>query len=250
MATDVDLAPSKAADPAAMVARHVPEDIRAKYEVHSYRNAALILAETNAAEWADRLAALRTFTLTTRIIREPGGSESKVPQRFSELLRPLGWHETTIQADLNARLLWRERQADARGRTTTVAKERRTMRAKYLDGHKVDYVKGRVAFDLEWNSKDQTFDRDLYAFSAFSQCGVIDAGVLLTRSASLNAVFAALGTTVDKDGADSAASVSAKYGASTTWMGKLLYRLNAGRNGACPVLAVGITPACIEDWRS
>ena len=38
---------------------------------------------------------------------------------------------------------------------------------------------------------------------------------------------------------------SDKYGASTTWMGKLLYRLNAGRNGACPVLVIGITPACV-----
>ncbi|HEY5225433.1 MAG TPA: BglII/BstYI family type II restriction endonuclease [Methylovirgula sp.] len=36
--------------------------------------------------------------------------------------------------------------------------------------------------------------------------------------------------------------------ASTTWMGKLLYRLNAGRNGGCPVLAFGIRPACISDW--
>jgi CRISPR-associated protein Csd2 len=41
-----------------------------------------------------------------------------------------------------------------------------------------------------------------------------------------------------------------KYGASTTWMGKLLYRLNAGRNGSCPVLAIGIKPECISDWKS
>ncbi len=32
-----------------------------------------------------------------------------------------------------------------------------------------------------------------------------------------------------------------KYGASTTHMGKLLPRLNAGRNGGCPVLVFGIT---------
>ena len=43
-------------------------------------------------------------------------------------------------------------------------------------------------------------------------------------------------------------TVSAKYGASTTWMGKLLYRLNAGRHGGCPVLVFGITPKLIEDW--
>jgi hypothetical protein len=40
-----------------------------------------------------------------------------------------------------------------------------------------------------------------------------------------------------------------KYGASTTWMGKLLYRLNAGRNGGCPVLVFGITPKCVSDWK-
>lgn len=27
----------------------------------------------------------------------------------------------------------------------------------------IDFLKGRIAFDLEWNSKDQTFDRDLLA---------------------------------------------------------------------------------------
>ena len=105
----------------------------------------------------------------------------------------------------------------------------------FMDGHKIDFVKNRVAFDLEWNSKDQTFDRDLYAFRAFHEAGIISAAVLLTRSADLNEVFKKLG-------------VMPKYGASTTWMGKLLYRLKAGRNGGCPVLVLGITPKLIEDW--
>jgi CRISPR-associated protein Csd2 len=109
---------------------------------------------------------------------------------------------------------------------------------------------------LEWNSKDQTFDRDLYAFNAFSLCGVIDAAVLVTRSVELNAVFRALGQALDRDGnpdvkRDGTPRLTReKYGASTTWMGKLLYRLNAGRNGGCPVLAIGIRPACISDWKA
>ena len=103
---------------------------------------------------------------------------------------------------------------------------RELTKARFLDGHKVDYVKGRVAFDLEWNSKDQTFDRDLYAMSAFSQCGVIDVGVLLTRGFALEPVVC--GFPIKE--------VARKYGASSTWMGKLIYRLNAGRNGSCPVL--------------
>ncbi len=234
-ADDVAARPNEVADPVAMVARFVPADILARYEVYSYRNAALILSEAHPTEFADLIGALRAFSITTDIIRKPGGSESDIPKLVSKQLRPLGWHETTIQADLLVKLLWRQSQVDTRGRTNNVAMTRESIKARFLDGHKVDYVKDRVAFDVEWNSKDQTFDRDLYAFSAFSQCGVIDVGVLLTRSAELDTVFRALG-------------LMAKYGASTTWMGKLLYRLNAGRNGSCPVLAVGIRPACVSDW--
>jgi hypothetical protein len=130
-------------------------------------------------------------------------------------------------------------------------------RENYLDGHKIDYVKEKVAFDLEWNSKDQTFDRDLYAFNAFFLSGAIDAGILLTRSAALNDVFRGVGPALKKDGktieltaSGEQRSTMSKYGASTTWMGKLLYRLNAGRNGGCPVLVFGITPKCVSDWKT
>ena len=34
--------------------------------------------------------------------------------------------------------------------------------------------------------------------------------------------------------------VKSKYGASTTWMGKLKYRLDSRRQGGCPILAIGI----------
>jgi len=100
--------------------------------------------------------------------------------------------------------------------------------------HKVDYIKGRVAFDLEWNSKDQTFDRDLYAFRAFFEYDAISLGILVTRSNDLDPLFNTLG-------------VKAKYGASTTHMGKLLPRLIAGRNGGCPVLVFGITQKLIQE---
>lgn len=39
-----------------------------------------------------------------------------------------------------------------------------------------------------------------------------------------------------------------KYGASTTWIGKLTYRLDSRRNGGCPILAVGMKKKCITDW--
>lgn len=48
-----------------------------------------------------------------------------------------------------------------------------------IDGHNIDFLKGKVAFDLEWNSKDQTFDRDLLAMRTYFDCGLIDVGVIV-----------------------------------------------------------------------
>lgn len=251
---DVAAAPSDSADPMEIVRQKIPADIFEKYEIFSYRNAAVILSETRKAEFEEILNALRNFTITTDIIRRAGGNESEIPKLLTAALRPLGWHETMVQGDLLVRLLWRELTGTKKGKGVFEKKQRELLREKFLDGHKIDYVKNRVAFDLEWNSKDQTFDRDLYAFNAFSVCGVIDAAVLVTRSAELNPVFRALGPALDRSGnpdlkRDGTPRLTReKYGASTTWMGKLLYRLNAGRNGGCPVLAIGIRPACISDW--
>jgi hypothetical protein len=252
--------PSDTGDPTAIVDAMIPQDIRDKYEVFSYRNAATILSETRKTEFDDLLKALRDFKITTTMIRTAGGNESEIPKLLSSTLRPLGWNETVVQGDLVVKLTWKEpsgviKSGKKKGSVTFEKKDRKITREKYLDGHKIDYVKDRVAFDLEWNSKDQTFDRDLYAFSAFFQCGVIDVGVLVTRSRSLNPVFKELGQALRKDGKTLDTTRSGaprmtyqKYGASTTWMGKLLYRMNAGRNGGCPVLVIGITPNCIEDW--
>ena len=75
---------------------------------------------------------------------------------------------------------------------------------------------------------------------------IIDAAVLLTRSSTLNAVFEKLGPELNSDGTPKIAKnnkpklIKTKYGASTTGMGELLYRLNAGRHGGTkPHLRLG-----------
>jgi len=252
---DIADSPNESADPREVLERLIPADIFNNYELHSYKNAAVILSQTRTEEFTDILEALRTFRLTTQMIRIPGGNESLIPKAFSESLRPSGWNETSVYGDHIVTKEWKHRVGEKAGGKPIFQKNKESVtRERYLDGHKIDYVKGRVAFDLEWNSKDQTFDRDLYAFASFYQCGVIDAAILVTRSQSLNPVFEALGPALKKDGREydpqneKVQLTKQKYGASTTWMGKLLYRLNAGRNGGCPVLVVGITPKQIEDW--
>jgi hypothetical protein len=213
------------------LSQYIPQDILDVYEVHNFRHAAELLASAYRSDFDELLQALRVFRLTEDNILKAGGNESEIPKKLSKLLRPNGWFETQISADLIVTL---EAHAVPDENSKPSKVKRYETIERFFDGHKIDYVKNRVAFDLEWNSKDQTFDRDLYAFRTFYECGAIGAAVLLTRSAELNGTFERLGVEVKK-----------KYGASTTWMGKLLPRLKAGRSGGCPVLALGITPRVI-----
>lgn len=248
-ADDVALRPGPNADAQADIERYISEEVRALYDVFSYRHAAAILANSYPDELAQIERALLDFRITVREIGMPGGNESDMPKKFSRTLRPEGWVETRIQGDLHVRSKEYDEEFLDNGKTRKVKLPEGEPRLieNFIDGHKIDYVKGRVAFDLEWNSKDQTFDRDLYALRAFHECGLISAGVLVTRSASLNPVFEVV-QQLNKQGEEIGKTVKAKYGASTTWMGKLLYRLNAGRHGGCPVLVFGITPRLITDW--
>jgi len=246
---DVSLRPGSNADAMVDVERYISADVLALYDVYSYRHAAAILATSFPSELAEIEAALLAFRITKRDIGAPGGNESGIPKKFSRSLRSTGWVESRIQGDLMVRMQEYDEQFLPSGKVKKVKRPESAPRTieNFIDGHKIDYVKGRVAFDLEWNSKDQTFDRDLYALRAFHDCGLISAGVMVTRSEKLNPVFDVV-PQLDKAGAEVGKNVRAKYGASTTWMGKLLYRLNAGRHGGCPVLVFGITPKLIEDW--
>jgi hypothetical protein len=256
-ADDVVLTPGPNADPEADIKRHISAELLDLYEVYSYRHAAAILANVFPGELAEITQALLDFRITMQEIGAPGGNESDIPKKFLYRLRPAGWVEARIQGDLLVRVQNYAKPLLING---TVYKADYTEHTpctikNFIDGHRIDYVKGRVAFDVEWNSKDQTFDRDLYALRTFHECGLISVGVIVTRSASLNRIFK-LAPQLTRTGepelyktgrkAGQIKTVQNKYGASTTWMGKLLYRLNAGRHGGCPVLVFGITPKSIE----
>ena len=184
---------------------HVPADLRNLYEVYEYRHAAALLYTEFPAHYAEICDTLREFRFSRAQLTESGGNESEIPKTFSRLLRPKGWVEGRLSASLvvNSEIIQQ-------------------------DTHKIDYIKGRVAFDLEWNSKDQTFDRNLFAFRTFFDYNKISVGVLVTRSERLNSLFREL-------------RIMKKYGASTTHLGKLLPRMKSGRGGGCPLLIFGIT---------
>lgn len=213
--------------------RYIEQDIRSRYEFHDYGHALEILHESFPEEWREIQEALGRLELTIEDISKAGGNESPIPKKFDDVLYPFGWREIRISGDLIVKKYPRQ-TAQRRGRFSDKPFEVETIEG-YIDGHNIDFLKNKVAFDLEWNSKDQTFDRDLLAMRTYFDCGLIDVGVIVTRSEELNEIFKELG-------------IMAKYGASTTWMGKLLYRLDSRRNGGCPILAVGIKKGCVKRY--
>ena len=209
----------------------VPAEILDRFECFNYNHAAEILSQSFPEEWDEVCQALKNFQITIADITAAGGNESSIPPKLASSLDPLGWKEIRISGDLIIKFYPRKNK---KGTFSDVPFDEKTI-SNYIDGHNIDFVKNRVAIDFEWNSKDQTFDRDLFAMRTYYECDIISVGLIITRAESLNQIFDELG----KD-------IKAKYGASTTWMGKLLPRLDSRRHGGCPILALGITPACIQ----
>ena len=215
----------------------LPTNLHSRYSAASYRGAAQLLSQRATGELGAVLRVLEKFWITETEIRSPGGSETVFTQRFREFAKQEGFaHEVHIQADLIVKLL--------QGRGKNPVEIDRILREDYVHNHFVDFWMGRIAFDYEWNSKDQTYDRDLYAIRSFFEIGIIDAGIIVTRDLD-NEFFKSLGKALDKHGNETDRDVSAKFGASTTGMAKLITRIAAGRSGGCPVLAVGILPGNI-----
>lgn len=201
---------------------YLPKKISNLYEVHDYHHAAAIFSKEFPNEFQELCDALAGFRFSTADVKRPGGSESAIPKNFSKILRPLGW----VEQQLHAKVVVDEKEVSH-------------------DSHKMDYIKGRVAFDLEWNSKDQTYDRDLNAFRIFFAYDKISLGVLVTRSNELDPWIKSLGSYIDKNGVER--QYFDKYGKSTTQMSKLLPRLKSGINGGCPVLVLGITTKLLQE---
>lgn len=216
--------------------RYIRPELLDKYEFYSFGHALEILSQAFPNEWEDLQECLNKLEITIDDLRKAGGNESPIPKKFDDVLYPLGWREIRITGDLLVKLY--PRRSNQRGRFSDQPFDEKVIKG-YIDGHNIDFIKGKVAFDLEWNSKDQTFDRDLLAMRTYFDCGLIEVGVIVTRSEELNQIFKNI---TDKNGN----SLMKKYGASTTWLGKLLYRLKSRRNGGCPILAIGIKQECVK----
>ncbi len=106
------------------------------YDVLNYRNALGVLQTGSPRELEELLDAFVTIRLHISDLTTGGGNESNIPKKFSGLLKNEGWQETRISGELLVKL--QAKKIQGRGYD-----ERELTIEKFLDGHKIDYVKIR-----------------------------------------------------------------------------------------------------------
>lgn len=182
----------------------LPDDIFATYEVHEWKHAGAILASDFPTELDEIVRVLRDLRIPHDHIAEGGGGKTKIAQWIDGAFAAQGWTP---------------KRWDTRIVVDTTERSSPT--------HEVDCYKNKIALELEWSNKDPFFDRDLNNFRLLFDLRVISVGVIITKSNELEDLFKELG-------------LWKKYGTSTTWMSKLLPRVEGGGGGGCPLLVFGI----------
>ncbi|MBS1939628.1 MAG: restriction endonuclease [Bacteroidetes bacterium] len=209
--------------------------VRARWSFLETSSAAAVLRSVCPAEWKDIVEVLTTFSLDPSRWLKKGGNRGDVAKDIDEMFGARGWRETRV--DLVTKGVLRSRDLAIMQELPEITQE----------GYLVDNFKGRVALDVEWNAKDGNLDRDLSAYRAWHEAGVISAAVLITQDRI------ALKTLAEKLWADYQAALppsqrSAKLpidlGTSTTTnLEKAALRVRRGVMGTCPLLIVAATPA-------
>jgi hypothetical protein len=196
----------------------IPSAVIARFDVFDWRNALAICSGVHSQEWNEVLSVLADFELRwTAIAMKGKGNKSEMAAILDGGLYRCGWVEKRFNTSV---------VVDGVARDTPT--------------HEVDCFKGKVALEVEWNNKDPFFDRDLNNFRLLYELGVIDLGIIVTRSTSLQQWLHANHKHFGKQ--------PSTYGGSTTHADKLYPRIRGGGAGGCPVAVFAIkTEAYVDD---
>lgn len=217
----------------------LPASVAARFELRETRNAAAILAATCTAEFAELCAVLEEFVLLPDDLIEPGGNESRLAARLNTAFRDRGWREGRVDTVVRSELRIQPHRS--------AGEDRETVRGQEVvnEGYKVDNVKGRIALDVEWNAKDGNLDRDIGAYRALYDVGLVDGAVLVTRTQDdLRAAAAGLAIAAGQTHKQARSHLGTS---TTTNLTKLVPRLTRGDAGGCPLLVVAISARCLDE---
>jgi hypothetical protein len=186
------------------------------YAIRNINYGLELLVHALPEHYASLVRALKAWSVSWADIEAGGGNKSRVSRHFDEAFGEEGWKETSLE--LETRL----------GGVTTIART-----------HKIDLFKPGpggelpgIGIELEWNNKDEFFDRDLINFESIHRARGLAVGIVVTRGPLLQDELRAKGLN--------------KFGARSTHWEKLMPRLDLGRGGATPIVALGLEPDRVQ----
>lgn len=209
--------------------------IRKRWTFLETSSAAAVLRSVCPVEWGDITQVLGAFALDPVHWLKKGGNRGDVAKAIDSMFAKHGWRE--IRVDLTTQGVLVQKGGAEVGRLDAV----------YQEGYLVDNFKGRVALDVEWNAKDGNLDRDLSAYRAWHEAGVIAAAVLITQD---RMALKALAERLWREYQDTLpprrrrAKLPIDVNTSTTTnLEKAALRIRRGVMGTCPLLVVAATEA-------
>lgn len=210
--------------------------IRARWALLETSSASAVLRSVCPAEWADITTVLQSFQLDPNKWFRAGGNRGDIALEIDEMFSVLGWRERRVDLSTQGILLSRGGEIVAH------------LPAVYQEGYLVDNFKGRVALDVEWNAKDGNLDRDLSAYRAWHEAGVISAAVVITQDKiRLKQLAAQLWHDYQESlpEAQRNPKLPIDQTSTTTNLEKAALRVRRGVMGTCPLLVIAATP---ETW--
>lgn len=213
----------------------LPTHVRSRWEFLETSSASAVLRSVCPNEWADIVEFLGTFELDPPDWLKAGGSRGDIAKIIDNFFAQRGWRETRVDLHTTG-ILYSKTDAEI-GRLPVVRQE----------GYLVDNFKGRVALDVEWNAKDGNLDRDLSAYRAWHEAGVISAAVLITQDRLAlkklaREIWSEYQSGLPED--ERSAKLPIDLGTSTTTnIDKAALRVRRGVMGTCPLLVVAASRA-------
>jgi hypothetical protein len=216
-----------------------PEDLRkalgSRYRVEEYRHGLAILASRFPAALQDIIDGLTGFQVRRTEIDAGGGNKSTIASRLDGFFVSRDWQEMSVELKSTLVLTTRRKKPRHELRPEDSRTETRELDAR---SHYIDCCKEGVALDIEWNSKDTVFARDLGAFRMLHDLRLVSVGVLVTRGPALQELLAGFGSAYRQ-----------KYGATTTHWEVLTRYVEGGASGQCPLVLFGIEATAYVDDR-
>jgi len=208
-------------------------DIRDRWDFMETGSACAVMRSVCPAEWGDIVTFLAGFSLDPATWLQKGGNRGAIPKQVDDTFAAMGWRETRIDLETQGILI--NKGGSERARLKTI----------YQEGYLVDNFKGRVVIDVEWNAKDGNLDRDLSAYRAWHEAGVIAAAVLITQNRQTlkplaERLWAEYQAGLPPEARTAKLPIDLNT-STTTNLEKTELRVKRGVMGTCPLLVVAAT---------